>query len=75
MRYAALQLNYSCLLQSPEVSAMWSKVKQDCKGNDRALNWGSSMEMKAMPEWAKSSFIENVMYVNDGRSPLFVLLD
>jgi plastocyanin len=48
--------------QDPNMAAMWSKMEQDTKGNDRAANWGSNLDMKNLPDWAMSSFVQNVMY-------------
>jgi plastocyanin len=56
------QMMPSMMSNDSSMSAMGSYMSSMTSNNTAAANWGSSMDMSAIPSWAQSYFAENVMY-------------
>lgn len=52
----------SMAANSSSIASMSSYTSQITANNSGAANWGSSIDMSAMPSWANSYVLENVMY-------------
>jgi len=48
-----------------DMAALWSNMNQMTQGNDKAANWGNSIDLSGMPQWAQMSMMENVMYTRN----------
>jgi plastocyanin len=47
---------------NPDLGKMQTYVDDATKDSDVASNWGTNLDMGAIPDWAQESFMENVMY-------------
>ncbi|RDX56852.1 hypothetical protein OH76DRAFT_423348 [Lentinus brumalis] len=52
----------SAVSNSSDMAAMMAYTNTMTGSNEKAASWGASIDMAALPEWAHSSVLENVMY-------------
>ena len=55
----------SMVSNDSSLSAMWAymnSVNQQYNGSAQAMNWGSGYNVSAIPEWAQSAMMDNIMY-------------
>ncbi|KAI0781016.1 hypothetical protein BD413DRAFT_18053 [Trametes elegans] len=56
------QMMGSMASNSSGMAAMAAYTDKMTDGSTAAANWGQNLDMAKIPEWAQSSFLENVMY-------------
>lgn len=61
----------SMVSNDSSLSAMWAYMNsmgQKYNGSSQAMNWGMNYNVSAIPEWAQSGMMENIMYASSFRA-------
>lgn len=48
-----------------DIAAMAAYSTKQTEGNDKASNWGGSIDVKSLPDWSHTYVAENVMYTRN----------